>query len=611
LSIRIFTYIGLIYLIAIRAYSQPIPNNDVFQINTYTTGYPAEIRSLMDGGFVVCWNGYNQEELLNVYARIFNSDGSSRGAEFQVNSDTLIDYTLPTVAGLSDGGFVICWTQYDSEIKTIDIIGQFFTTDGSRRGNEFKVNLELEPENYHWFVIAGLKGGGFLCLWRSQIPEPIYNHGYICGQIVDENGVRIGNEFILPKQSDEDNYIPRLISLTNGSLFACWESVIQTDTGGSDINGQLFESDGNRLGDVIPISAGGFEADCCALKDGGFAVLWKEDAGYEETAQYVQYFNSDGSSRTPEILVNKFDRDDFYVYWGKIIGMEDGGIMACWDHEKAEDGLPYISFQLVDIDGNLRGTDFQVAKGALEPHGCRLPDNGFVICWASPAWEFDTISGKIFREANHTLQPFSLLEPTEDLTINTLSSILKWQKSSSMNLNFPWELQYTLYLGENENFSSHSIIDSIYDTTYTVQNLTPGATYFWKVLAKNIAGDSLWSTETNLFYVSENATSIKHPVSSNPETFELYPNYPNPFNPETTISYTLPQGKAQYPVQVRIYDILGRLVITLIDENQYSGYHLLKWNGKNNMDITMPSGVYYCVVQAGENKAVQKMLLVR
>jgi flagellar hook assembly protein FlgD len=53
------------------------------------------------------------------------------------------------------------------------------------------------------------------------------------------------------------------------------------------------------------------------------------------------------------------------------------------------------------------------------------------------------------------------------------------------------------------------------------------------------------------------------------------------------------------------------MVISLLDENQHSGYHSLKWNGKNGSGIALPSGVYYCQVEAGENKAVQKMLLVR
>ena len=145
-----------------------------------------------------------------------------------------------------------------------------------------------------------------------------------------------------------------------------------------------------------------------------------------------------------------------------------------------------------------------------------------------------------------------------------------------------------------------------------MQNLTPGTTYFWKMLAKNIVGDSLWSTETNGFFVSHDATAIKHQNSNNKfQTFELFPNYPNPFNPETTIKYNLPAKQTVYQVKVKIYDALGRLITTLKDESQNPGMHSIRWNGKNTAGQNMPSGIYFCVVEAGKYKATQKMLLVR
>jgi flagellar hook assembly protein FlgD len=53
------------------------------------------------------------------------------------------------------------------------------------------------------------------------------------------------------------------------------------------------------------------------------------------------------------------------------------------------------------------------------------------------------------------------------------------------------------------------------------------------------------------------------------------------------------------------------LVMTVLDENQQGGHHSLKWNGNNSAGTAMPSGVYYCTVEADGYKAVQKMLLVR
>jgi len=96
-----------------------------------------------------------------------------------------------------------------------------------------------------------------------------------------------------------------------------------------------------------------------------------------------------------------------------------------------------------------------------------------------------------------------------------------------------------------------------------------------------------------------------------PQKFKLFANYPNPFNPQTTIKYFLPPDKALYKVKIIIYDVLGKLVVILKNEQQIPGIYTVKWNGQNAAGQAMPSGVYFCVVQAGQFKTMQKMLLVR
>ena len=149
-----------------------------------------------------------------------------------------------------------------------------------------------------------------------------------------------------------------------------------------------------------------------------------------------------------------------------------------------------------------------------------------------------------------------------------------------MRINLPCELEYHLYLDENESFSNPRIISDIYDTTCTVDSLIPGTTYFWKVMAKNISGDSLWSSETKGFFVSYNATEVKEQSLNTPEKIQLHANYPNPFNPETTIKYSLPAEKTVYQVVIKIFDALGKLVVTLKDELQKPGVYTIKWKGK-------------------------------
>ncbi len=96
-----------------------------------------------------------------------------------------------------------------------------------------------------------------------------------------------------------------------------------------------------------------------------------------------------------------------------------------------------------------------------------------------------------------------------------------------------------------------------------------------------------------------------------PGQFKLFSNYPNPFNPETTIRYSLPVDQSSYRVIIKIYDVLGQLVITLRDEQQRPGLYHLIWDGRNSTGQAAPSGVYFCVLEAGNFKATQKMLLVK
>ena len=130
------------------------------------------------------------------------------------------------------------------------------------------------------------------------------------------------------------------------------------------------------------------------------------------------------------------------------------------------------------------------------------------------------------------------------------------------------------------------------------------------MLAKNIAGDSLWSSETFGFYVSP-AAGIEDDVVLKPGAFKLFANYPNPFNPETTIRYSLPADQSSYRVIIKIYDVLGQLVVSLRDKQQRPGLYQLTWDGRNAAGQAVPSGVYFLTLDAGSFKATQKMLLVR
>jgi len=91
-------------------------------------------------------------------------------------------------------------------------------------------------------------------------------------------------------------------------------------------------------------------------------------------------------------------------------------------------------------------------------------------------------------------------------------------------------------------------------------------------------------------------------------SFHLYQNYPNPFNTSTTVKYSIPINGH---VSVKIYNVLGRKVRTLVDRWQVAGLHRILWDGKDDLGVQTASGVYFYKIHFGEFVQIRKLLLVR
>ena len=104
------------------------------------------------------------------------------------------------------------------------------------------------------------------------------------------------------------------------------------------------------------------------------------------------------------------------------------------------------------------------------------------------------------------------------------------------------------------------------------------------------------------------AVTIEPSSANMPEDFVLYPNYPNPFNPSTTIGFYLENESA---VQVTVYDILGRSVLSLYDGYLDAGRHELIWEGRNGDDEAVASGVYFYRLVTDAGAQTRKMMLMK
>ena len=96
-----------------------------------------------------------------------------------------------------------------------------------------------------------------------------------------------------------------------------------------------------------------------------------------------------------------------------------------------------------------------------------------------------------------------------------------------------------------------------------------------------------------------------------PTELALHSNYPNPFNPSTTIRFDVPEFYSNKKVTLQIFNILGQKVKTLFNGNIASGKHEITWDSRNEQGARLPSGLYFVVMQAEHFKRVHKMMLVK
>ncbi|MYJ21027.1 MAG: T9SS type A sorting domain-containing protein [Rhodothermaceae bacterium] len=167
------------------------------------------------------------------------------------------------------------------------------------------------------------------------------------------------------------------------------------------------------------------------------------------------------------------------------------------------------------------------------------------------------------------------------------------------------------YLGDVDNdganevaMSFQAVPDSVYvisevfnpaDSTY-IRMTTSAVANPQRAFMRVLSGDGI-------------TTRISNDRVIIPSDFVLHSNYPNPFNPSTTFSFTLPLDKR---VSVRVYDMTGRLVRTLINDEAYvQGTHSVVWNGLNDAGTAVASGQYIYTLEWGQFRQARRMVLVK
>jgi hypothetical protein len=186
-----------------------------------------------------------------------------------------------------------------------------------------------------------------------------------------------------------------------------------------------------------------------------------------------------------------------------------------------------------------------------------------------------------------------LVFPANYATNVPLATSLSWNHAAGA-------LTYRVQLSTSFDFSS-LIRDSsgVADSSLSVGPLQLATIHFWRVNATNALGTSAWS---DIWRFRTILTSVEQ-TPGLPTEFALQQNYPNPFNPLTTVAFSIPE---QVSVTLRVYDILGREVATLVNDTLKPGEYRAQFDASG-----LSSGVYFYRLTAGSYVAIKKMSLLR
>ncbi|MBN2413560.1 Ig-like domain-containing protein [candidate division KSB1 bacterium] len=235
------------------------------------------------------------------------------------------------------------------------------------------------------------------------------------------------------------------------------------------------------------------------------------------------------------------------------------------------------------VDNTEKGSGTEFIFKAAENPGVHS-----VTCRISDGQE--TVNVKWDRVTKIELQSFSAAQvPYKGVSVN-------WTTRSEEN-----NLGFFIYRNISENGEYEKLNDKILpprtngEYTFIDTTASAGRKYYYKLID-----------------ISASGLSGEHgPVmleTSLPKDFQIYQNFPNPFNPWTKIRFELPK---QELTQITIYNITGQVVKTLVNDQLKPGYHEVVWDGLNDQGLKISSGVYYYRIQAGSFKQVKKMALIK
>ena len=212
------------------------------------------------------------------------------------------------------------------------------------------------------------------------------------------------------------------------------------------------------------------------------------------------------------------------------------------------------------------------------------------------------------------IEPLTLLNPPDqeiiDITDGSGVYSFFWNNPNDIDsltykLLFDGDLEFL----QSQTINSSVAIIQISDVIEEMYDLNiDSLTGSWRIEVSNV--ESVANENQNgpfqLTFINENILNIFN--SNLPKNFSLKQNYPNPFNPITSLRYDLPIDGL---VNITVYDMIGRVVKTLVNSSQTAGFKSVRWNATNDRNEPVSAGIYLYTIQAGEFRQTKKMVLLK
>jgi hypothetical protein len=248
-----------------------------FRVNTFTTGDQLNVAVAMDadGDFVVAWESSGQDGSLGgIYAQRYSASGVPQDSEFRVNSFTTGGQRIPATAMDADGDFVVTWYDYSQDGSGFGIYAQRYNAAGTAQGGEFRVN-SFTIGQQRLPSVAMDDDGDIVVAWQSAYQD---GSGYgVYAQRYNAAGIAQGVEFRVNSYTTSSQGDPSVAIESDGDFVVAW---IGNQDGGSNVYAQRYNAEGVAQGAefrVNSLTIGSRQFPAVGMDaDGDFVITWTD-----------------------------------------------------------------------------------------------------------------------------------------------------------------------------------------------------------------------------------------------------------------------------------------------------------------------------------------------